>query len=829
VAFGRGFVSGGGGGGAGRADVEFRANIGKFRADVNEARQVYQRTTGQMSDVALRMAVAQEKLDRAIHKYGAESRQARQATIAYRNEMRSLQRQVDRTGDEVDQTRRQMDRAGRGALAASGIFGGLGRSLAFASSSFLGGAGLIFALRSFVSAATDAERVQVKVKTAVENAGISYDQHANKIDRVIRAHSRLSGLDDEELAESFANMIRTTKDVNEALELNALTADIARTKGQDLAAAQSLVARVYLGSFLGLKRLGVEFQKTTENQDRLRDSGVKYTRQQMAQAKAADEIANRQRAIAALQQAFGRQARQYGESAAGAQDRFRVALENTQEVIGDGLLPTITHLLNEGSKWLDQQADSGELQRKVNEVVETGTTVVRGLARGFDFLDTAILGPIKKLGLLEEAVGAALILGIVAKTRRAAASFGWIAASSAATRTKVVADAAAMGAALDVATRPRNVVVTTTGVPGGGGGRGRGPAPVPVPVGRGGLVGTAIIVATALFGPEIVEGLGGLNQEFGRDDYRKLLRAARQGRLTYDHIDQLAPLLSDAQERRLRYLISVAGGPEAHDARIGGVEAEQRQRDRDRPGGSRSRRRRTLADIELDVARAGATPGRADDLLRYRELRDFYQRQVSALEARKHLTDEQKERLQDLYGSLASAQSQIDSIIDEGERKLEEQKQKAREKRQRMLDQLEAQARRAEERAGERRLAPGLALLRSGVRKVREREQLQELREMRRRNREAREEDRPLTAAEVRAMHFEFLSGLRGVMNQFGGNLFPPGAFAGMDQAGTQSIVQTALLREQNQQLERLSRGMWFPGAGYSRARLSAAGFGVGF
>lgn len=174
-------------------------------------------------------------------------------------------------------------------------------------------------------AAADSEASMARVKTMVENAGISWEKHAAQIDKAIQAQSRLSGLDDEDLAESFANMVRTTGDVNEALKLNALSADLARTKGMELSKAQSLIARVYNGNFTGLKRLGI----------------------------ALDEHATKQQALAALQKAFGGQAEAYGKTTAGAADRMKVAWENLQEEIGQKLMPVLARLFNKLAVWLD--------------------------------------------------------------------------------------------------------------------------------------------------------------------------------------------------------------------------------------------------------------------------------------------------------------------------------------------------------------------------------------------------------------------------------------------------------------------------------------------
>src|SRR5690348_2880764 len=81
---------------AARGDVVFQTNLGQFRGDMAEIEAVYGRTTGAMSDEALRLAVAQEKLNRAIVQSGPESYAAGRATLAYRTEVNALAEAQDR-------------------------------------------------------------------------------------------------------------------------------------------------------------------------------------------------------------------------------------------------------------------------------------------------------------------------------------------------------------------------------------------------------------------------------------------------------------------------------------------------------------------------------------------------------------------------------------------------------------------------------------------------------------------------------------------------------------------------------------------------------------
>lgn len=352
-------------------------------------------------------------------------------------------------------------RAVDAAAVKTGTSGGkMGRAMKAGTVVAAGGLGILaLGLKKSVDAAEDSERVTAKLRVALHNAGISYEDNAGHIDSVIRKTSQLSGLDDEELTESFSNMVRTTGNVNEALKLNAIAADVARSKGQSLATAQSLIARVYNGSFMGLKRLGIAFEPVTAATDKLAASTGKLGEGQRKQlagatavvnqydkqvaagkktseaddkayaaaqkkigalhriaaaqggaskneieaAKQSDKIATRQAAIAALQKSFAGQAEAYGKTAAGAEERLGVAVENLQESIGSGLLPVVTALANGLAGAVD--------------AASRHTTATKILAVGLGALATAFL-----VARAAAAIANSSLVGYAKGTRLAAAA-----------------------------------------------------------------------------------------------------------------------------------------------------------------------------------------------------------------------------------------------------------------------------------------------------------------------------------------------------------------------------------------------------------------------
>ena len=249
-----------------------------------------------------------------------------------------------RAEQQLRRTNSEMTRFGRGTLVGTGALGGLGRAAAFASVSFIGGAGLTYALRSTVQAAEDAQAVQAQLKNALDTLGISFERNKQAINDRTTALSQMSGFDDELLNQTFVNFVRRTNDVTESLRLNAIAVNVARGRNISLESAASLVTRASLGMAGALRRVGI----------------------------AAEKGATATQLLDLLQRKYAGSAEAYGNTAAGAQERFAVAVQNTQEVIGAALLPSLTKALNKATEWLNNSENQKRIQDDVNKTVSVG-------------------------------------------------------------------------------------------------------------------------------------------------------------------------------------------------------------------------------------------------------------------------------------------------------------------------------------------------------------------------------------------------------------------------------------------------------------------------
>jgi hypothetical protein len=265
----------------------------------------------------------------------------RKATIEYIGDADSLVKATKRAQAATDKMAKSAEQSGH---RLSKSFAAAGRAASIASAAI--GAGAVVGIKKSVDAFREAEVSNAKLKAQLRSSGISYKAHAKEIDGVIQKTSKLAALDDEDLQDAFTNVVRATGSVKTGMKDMALVADIARGRHMDVAKAGELLAKVHTGNVGPLKRMGIEFTKSTENVDKLRAANKNATPAQVAAAKAADAQANSTRALSVLQRKFSGQAEEYGRTGAGASDRLKVSAENLMEAIGRGLSPTLAKVQN---------------------------------------------------------------------------------------------------------------------------------------------------------------------------------------------------------------------------------------------------------------------------------------------------------------------------------------------------------------------------------------------------------------------------------------------------------------------------------------------------
>jgi hypothetical protein len=214
------------------------------------------------------------------------------------------------------------------------------------------GAGLVAGVQQSIKQAMEAQKVLGQTRVAVRNTGLEWRDYSARIQESTTALSRLAGITDEELMQAFSLLVRGTKDVNRALTLTADAANLARARNMDVVAAAQLLVRVNAGQVGSLRRLGIQVDKNA--------TGLQ--------------------ALAQVHRQYADAARTFGLSAAGAQERFRIAVDELEEAVGLRLLPTITTYLTQASKWLENTKNQKTAAETTATAVDTLAASLQGLA-----------------------------------------------------------------------------------------------------------------------------------------------------------------------------------------------------------------------------------------------------------------------------------------------------------------------------------------------------------------------------------------------------------------------------------------------------------------
>ena len=195
-----------------------------------------------------------------------------------------------------------------------------GKAFAVAGAAAAAYAGVL--LVDGVKSAIEDEAAQAKLATTLENVtGATKDQIAAVEDYVTQT-ALANGITDDVLRPSLDRLIRSTKDVTKAQELQTLALDIAAGTGKDLKTVSEALGKAYDGNLGALKKLGVGID----------ESIIKSK--------------NFDAAAAALATTFEGQASKQAETFQGKMARLTVAFDEAKETVGSYVLDALTPLLS---------------------------------------------------------------------------------------------------------------------------------------------------------------------------------------------------------------------------------------------------------------------------------------------------------------------------------------------------------------------------------------------------------------------------------------------------------------------------------------------------
>jgi len=218
---------------------------------------------------------------------------------------------------------------------------------------FAGVAFVAFA-KNAVNAFVESEKAAAKLRTTVKNLGLEFEQPG--IDKYLQGLSLQFGIIDENLIPGFQRLLIATKDVSTAQSLFETALNVAAGTGKDLNAVTTSLSKAYMGDSVALGRLGVGLSK--------------------AQLKSASFL-DIQRT---LNVNFAGQAAAAVEGYAGDMAKLTVAVDESKEAIGKGLLDALKALSGDTS-----------IDTFTTKMVRSAETIGNAFSSVIDFL--SLLNP----------------------------------------------------------------------------------------------------------------------------------------------------------------------------------------------------------------------------------------------------------------------------------------------------------------------------------------------------------------------------------------------------------------------------------------------------
>lgn len=231
--------------------------------------------------------------------------------MASSTELALILKAKDLASREVNKLHDSMDKA---AKSGHGLAGKL-KTVGFVAGglAIAGVAILAKTLYEATQRAADEQKGITRLNAALHDNIKGWKGNTAWIEKRIAAQEQL-GFSDDDQRNSLAQLVVRYKDLAKAQQVQTLAMDVARLKGIDLNAATQLTAKALDGNAKVLKQLGIQVPKNAKDFD----------------------------TFAAIQKRVAGQAEKYGKTAAGAQEAFKIAMDDVIEDVGTAFLPIMT-------------------------------------------------------------------------------------------------------------------------------------------------------------------------------------------------------------------------------------------------------------------------------------------------------------------------------------------------------------------------------------------------------------------------------------------------------------------------------------------------------
>lgn len=237
---------------------------------------------------------------------------------------------------------RDLGSLSRGALAGTGVMSGFGKSVAYASAAFLGGAGLIEVVKSAIDGAETLQKAHASLDTSIARLGGDIKAATPLIDQWAEKQAKF-GVSISDSEQGLARLIPLTGSVTKAMEAYTLALELSKGDNIGLSQAETAVAKALDGKATSLQRYGIVLGKNASD----------------------EQVAT------AISARFGGQA----EANTTSLDRLHATLSNVETTIGEDLLPTFEKGAADLDKWFSNQQNVNRVTGDAKQIIHDTATV----------------------------------------------------------------------------------------------------------------------------------------------------------------------------------------------------------------------------------------------------------------------------------------------------------------------------------------------------------------------------------------------------------------------------------------------------------------------
>ncbi len=307
---------------------------------------------------------------------------ARSLLVKIEGDASSLERAFKDSSRAASRFEGDVGKIGRGGVAASGLFRGLGRSIAFASTAFLGGFGLVTAIRASFAAFESLQQVGLQTEAVLKSTGSVAGVTAEHVKSLGEELSAATGVSQDVVRNSENLLLAFTNIRNVAGEGNDVF-DQATQAALDLSAAWQTDLPT------AAKTIGKALQDPLRGMQSLTRQGVLLDRSQRALIK---RLVNTGDTLGAQRVILRQLQRQFGGSAEIDTFAFHVALlKNNLTDLGakivEGFTPALVKSLDQMTAWVTNAQNQERVMRLTRDVIGFLVESLKKLRDAFDLLN----------------------------------------------------------------------------------------------------------------------------------------------------------------------------------------------------------------------------------------------------------------------------------------------------------------------------------------------------------------------------------------------------------------------------------------------------------